>query len=48
MGESKHSSILRETAYLSVFSVILQGMGLLLNIFLTRRLGSARWATGSS
>lgn len=41
MGESKHSSILRETAYLSVFSVILQGMGLLLNIFLTRRLGAA-------
>ena len=41
MGEPKRSSILRETAYLSIFSVALQGMGLLLNIFLTRRLGAA-------
>ncbi len=41
MSETKRSSILRETAYLSIFSVALQGMGLLLNIFLTRRLGAA-------
>ena len=39
--DKKSSSMLRETAYLSAFSVILQGMGLLLNIFLTRRLGAA-------
>lgn len=31
----------QETAYLSIFSVVLQGFGLLLNLFLTNRLGSA-------
>ncbi len=38
---AKHRTLLHESAYLSLFSVGLQGMGLLLNIFLTRRLGSA-------
>lgn len=37
---NKTSAMVTETAILSVFSVMLQGFGLLLNIFLTRRLGS--------
>ena len=41
MSEAKGNSMLKETAFLSLFSVLLQGMGLLLNIFLTRRLGAA-------
>lgn len=42
MNESaQHQRLIRETAYLSIFSVALQGLGLLLNIFLTRALGAA-------
>ena len=41
MSRSKESSMLKETVFLSSISVILQGMGLLLNIFLTRKLGAA-------
>ena len=37
----KTSAMFMETALLSIFSVVLQGFGLLLNIFLTRRLGAA-------
>lgn len=39
MDESR--SMMRESAVLSVFSVALQGLGLLFNIFLTRSLGAA-------
>lgn len=42
MPERKKTTVMfAETALLSVFSVSLQGFGLLLNIFLTRRLGAA-------
>ncbi|MBQ8921412.1 MAG: polysaccharide biosynthesis C-terminal domain-containing protein [Oscillospiraceae bacterium] len=41
MSETKRTTMMQETVFLSAFSVILQGMGLLLNIFLTRRLGAA-------
>jgi len=41
MGETKRTTMMQETVFLSAFSVILQGMGLLLNVFLTRRLGAA-------
>ncbi len=39
--EGENQRLIRETAYLSIFSVSLQGLGLLLNVFLTRRLGTA-------
>lgn len=37
----EHQRLMYETIYISVFSVALQALGLLLNIFLTRRLGAA-------
>lgn len=38
---NRHHTMMHETALLSVFSVGMQGMGLLFNIFLTKRLGTA-------
>ena len=41
MGKHKRNSMMYETAFLSIFSVCLQSMGLLFNVFLTHRLGAA-------
>ena len=37
----KQSALFKETTLLSIFSISLQGLGLLLNVFLTRRLGAS-------